>query len=50
MNITPICLTVRVVDGIEDNDHTFQFNMEQSEAKTNVAGKVSENCMINEKL
>lgn len=28
------------MDGIEDNGHTFQFNVEQSETKTNVTGKV----------
>lgn len=32
----------RVVDGIEDNGDAFQFNVEQREAMTNVAGKVSE--------
>uniref|UniRef100_A0A8D3A3B7 Voltage-gated inwardly rectifying potassium channel KCNH3 n=1 Tax=Scophthalmus maximus TaxID=52904 RepID=A0A8D3A3B7_SCOMX len=30
----------RVVDGIEDNGRTFQFNVEQSEAKTIATGKV----------
>ncbi|XP_076738914.1 potassium voltage-gated channel subfamily H member 4a [Maylandia zebra] len=38
--ISPLNLSPRVVDGIEDNDHTFQFNMEQSEAKTNVADRL----------
>lgn len=28
------------MDGIEDNGQTFQFNIEQSQARTNVAGKV----------
>lgn len=28
------------MDGIEDNAQTFQFNVEQSQARTNVAGEV----------
>lgn len=27
------------MDGIEDNGHAFQFNVEQSETQTNVIGK-----------
>uniref|UniRef100_UPI003AAF9361 potassium voltage-gated channel subfamily H member 4a n=1 Tax=Centroberyx gerrardi TaxID=166262 RepID=UPI003AAF9361 len=33
--VSPLDLSPRVVDGIEDNGHAFQFNVEQSEAKTN---------------
>ncbi|AWP19228.1 putative potassium voltage-gated channel subfamily H member 4 [Scophthalmus maximus] len=32
--VSPLNLSPRVVDGIEDNGRTFQFNVEQSEAKT----------------
>lgn len=39
-DLTLICVSSRVVDGIEDNSHAFQFNVEQSETKTNVTGKV----------
>ncbi|KAI3359550.1 hypothetical protein L3Q82_013947 [Scortum barcoo] len=35
--VSPLNLSPRVVDGIEDNGHTFHFNVEQSETKTNVA-------------
>ncbi|KAM4598219.1 potassium voltage-gated channel subfamily H member 4a [Polymixia lowei] len=33
--VSPLDLSPRVVDGIEDNGHAFHFNVEQSEAKTN---------------
>jgi len=36
-----MCVSARVVDGIEDDGHTFQFNVEQSETKSNVTGKDS---------
>ncbi|KAL0992777.1 hypothetical protein UPYG_G00098250 [Umbra pygmaea] len=32
--VSPLDLSPRVVDGIEDNEHTFHFNVEQVEAKT----------------
>uniref|UniRef100_A0A6Q2X558 Voltage-gated delayed rectifier potassium channel KCNH4 n=1 Tax=Esox lucius TaxID=8010 RepID=A0A6Q2X558_ESOLU len=32
--VSPLDLSPRVVDGIEDNKHTFHFNVEQGEAKT----------------
>uniref|UniRef100_A0A667Y3G4 Voltage-gated delayed rectifier potassium channel KCNH4 n=1 Tax=Myripristis murdjan TaxID=586833 RepID=A0A667Y3G4_9TELE len=32
--VSPLDLSPRVVDGIEDNGHAFQFNVEPSEAKT----------------
>lgn len=38
------------MDGIEDNGHTFQFNVEQREAKTNVTGKVSASSIIDKNL
>ncbi|KAK5884631.1 hypothetical protein CesoFtcFv8_018432 [Champsocephalus esox] len=34
--VSPPSLSPRVVDGIEDNGHTFQFNVEQRETKTNI--------------
>ncbi|XP_070704334.1 potassium voltage-gated channel subfamily H member 4a [Pempheris klunzingeri] len=33
---SPLDLSPRVVDGIEDNSHAFQFNVEQTETQTNV--------------
>ena len=42
-----LCLC-RVVDGIEDNSLAFQFNVEQSEAKINLTGKVSAQWMKSE--
>ncbi|XP_062294498.1 potassium voltage-gated channel subfamily H member 4a [Scomber scombrus] len=46
--VSPLSLSPRVVDGIEDNGHTFQFNVEQSEAKTNVTDRlqVSANLLL----
>ncbi|XP_035510745.1 potassium voltage-gated channel subfamily H member 4a [Morone saxatilis] len=46
--VSPLNLSPRVVDGIEDNGHAFQFNVEQSETKTNVADrfKVSANLLL----
>uniref|UniRef100_A0A3Q3ISH0 Voltage-gated delayed rectifier potassium channel KCNH4 n=1 Tax=Monopterus albus TaxID=43700 RepID=A0A3Q3ISH0_MONAL len=38
--ISPVSLSPRVVDGIEDNGDAFQFNVEQSEAMTNVADQL----------
>nr|XP_046272540.1 potassium voltage-gated channel subfamily H member 4a [Scatophagus argus] len=37
--VSPLNLSPRVVDGIEDNGHAFQFNVEQSEAGTNVTDR-----------
>ncbi|KAK5855944.1 hypothetical protein PBY51_007573 [Eleginops maclovinus] len=34
--LSPPSLSPRVVDGIEDNGHAFQFNVEHRETKTNV--------------
>ncbi|CAG5898029.1 unnamed protein product [Menidia menidia] len=34
--VSPLTLSPRVVDGIEDNGHTFQFNVEQCERRTNI--------------
>lgn len=42
-NIIIFCLC-RVVDGIEDNGHTFQFNVERSDTKP--SGKVSKKWML----
>ncbi|XP_039975754.1 potassium voltage-gated channel subfamily H member 4a [Xiphias gladius] len=46
--VSPLNLSPRVVDGIEDNGHTFQFNVDQSEAKTNVTDQlqVSTNLLL----
>uniref|UniRef100_A0A673BKS1 Voltage-gated delayed rectifier potassium channel KCNH4 n=1 Tax=Sphaeramia orbicularis TaxID=375764 RepID=A0A673BKS1_9TELE len=41
--VSPLNLSPRVVDGIEDNGHRFQFNVEQSEAKTNAADQIQVN-------
>ncbi|XP_037834446.1 potassium voltage-gated channel subfamily H member 4a isoform X2 [Kryptolebias marmoratus] len=34
--VSPLNLSPRVVDGIEDNGQTFQYNVEQTETKTNM--------------
>uniref|UniRef100_A0A8C5FYH1 Voltage-gated delayed rectifier potassium channel KCNH4 n=1 Tax=Gouania willdenowi TaxID=441366 RepID=A0A8C5FYH1_GOUWI len=34
--VSPLNLSPRVVDGIEDNGHTFQFNVEKNETKKDV--------------
>ncbi|XP_074552127.1 potassium voltage-gated channel subfamily H member 4a [Halichoeres trimaculatus] len=46
--VSPLNLSPRVVDGIEDNSHSFQFNVEHCEAKTNVADRfqVSANLLL----
>ncbi|XP_023279760.1 potassium voltage-gated channel subfamily H member 8-like, partial [Seriola lalandi dorsalis] len=46
--VSPLNLSPRVVDGIEDNGHTFQFNVEQSEAETTVTEQlqVSANLLL----
>ncbi|KAM7387365.1 hypothetical protein PAMA_009810 [Pampus argenteus] len=46
--VSPLNLSPRVVDGIEDNGHAFQFNVEQSDAKTNVTDQlqVSANLLL----
>nr|XP_015831382.2 potassium voltage-gated channel subfamily H member 4a [Nothobranchius furzeri] len=36
---SPLNLSPRVVDGIEDNSHTFQYNVEQGEIKTDIQGQ-----------
>lgn len=33
------CLSCRVVDGIEDNEHAFHFNVEHSEPSPNTEVK-----------
>ncbi|MEQ2267103.1 Potassium voltage-gated channel subfamily H member 4, partial [Xenotaenia resolanae] len=35
--VSPLNLSPRIVDGIEDNSHTFQFNIEQDKTRTNVS-------------
>ncbi|KAM3598541.1 uncharacterized protein V6R79_019215 [Siganus canaliculatus] len=37
--VSPLNLSPRVVDGIEDNGHAFQFNVEQCETKANVTDR-----------
>ncbi|XP_041858378.1 potassium voltage-gated channel subfamily H member 4a [Melanotaenia boesemani] len=46
--VSPLNLSPRVVDGIEDDGHTFHFNLEQSEAKTHVPdqSKVNANLLL----
>ncbi|XP_075941609.1 potassium voltage-gated channel subfamily H member 4a [Anarhichas minor] len=46
--VSPLDLSPRVVDGIEDNGRTFQFNVEQSETKSNVTDRfqVSANLLL----
>ncbi|KAM4531902.1 potassium voltage-gated channel subfamily H member 4a [Odontesthes bonariensis] len=46
--VSPLSLSPRVVDGIEDNGHTFQFNVEQCETKTNAPDQlqVSANLLL----
>ncbi|XP_060945833.1 potassium voltage-gated channel subfamily H member 4a [Limanda limanda] len=46
--VSPLDLSPRVVDGIEDNSLAFQFNVEQSEAKTNLTERlqVSANLLL----
>uniref|UniRef100_A0A3B4ZLA3 Voltage-gated delayed rectifier potassium channel KCNH4 n=1 Tax=Stegastes partitus TaxID=144197 RepID=A0A3B4ZLA3_9TELE len=41
--VSPLNLSPRVVDGIEDNSDTFQFNVEQSETKTNATDRLQVN-------
>nr|XP_033499887.1 potassium voltage-gated channel subfamily H member 4a [Epinephelus lanceolatus] len=46
--VSPLSLSPRVVDGIEDNGRSFQFNVEQRETKTNVTERfqVSANLLL----
>nr|XP_040046807.1 potassium voltage-gated channel subfamily H member 8-like [Gasterosteus aculeatus aculeatus] len=46
--VSPLDLSPRVVDGIEDNGHSFQFNVENSETKANVTDRfhVSANLLL----
>ncbi|XP_026180204.1 potassium voltage-gated channel subfamily H member 4a [Mastacembelus armatus] len=44
--ISPLNLSPRVVDGIEDNGDAFQFNVEQREAMTNVADHLQLNANL----
>ncbi|XP_041673458.1 potassium voltage-gated channel subfamily H member 4a [Cheilinus undulatus] len=46
--VSPLNLSPRVVDGIEDNGHTFQFNVEQQDTKTNATDRfqMSANLLI----
>ncbi|XP_022064734.1 potassium voltage-gated channel subfamily H member 4a [Acanthochromis polyacanthus] len=44
--VSPLTLSPRVVDGIEDNSDTFQFNVEQSETKTNVTDRLQVNANL----
>lgn len=37
------------MDGIEDDGHAFQFNVEQRETKTNVTGTLSGGCTMDNK-
>ncbi|KAM8845947.1 potassium voltage-gated channel subfamily H member 4a isoform 2-T2 [Spinachia spinachia] len=46
--VSPLDLSPRVVDGIEDNGHSFQFNVENSETKASVTDRfhVSANLLL----
>ncbi|KAM9780371.1 potassium voltage-gated channel subfamily H member 4a [Neosynchiropus ocellatus] len=46
--VSPLSLSPRVVDGIEDNGRSFHFNVEQSETKVNAAEhlQVSANLLL----
>ncbi|XP_069565197.1 potassium voltage-gated channel subfamily H member 4a [Brachyistius frenatus] len=44
--VSPLNLSPRVVDGIEDNSHTFQFNVEQRETKTNATDRLRVNANL----
>ncbi|XP_056262325.1 potassium voltage-gated channel subfamily H member 4a [Pseudoliparis swirei] len=44
--VSPLDLSPRVVDGIEDDGHTFQFNVEQSETKSNVTDRFHVNAKL----
>ncbi|KAM4534523.1 potassium voltage-gated channel subfamily H member 4a [Fundulus diaphanus] len=44
--VSPLNLSPRVVDGIEDNSHTFQFNIEQGDAKANVSDEFQVNANL----
>ncbi|CAN9505479.1 unnamed protein product [Ophioblennius macclurei] len=41
--VSPLNLSPRVVDGIEDNSPTFHFNVEHSETKTNITDRLQVN-------
>ncbi|MED6235038.1 hypothetical protein ATANTOWER_013520 [Ataeniobius toweri] len=41
--VSPLNLSPRIVDGIEDNSHTFQFNIEQDKTRTNVSDELQVN-------
>lgn len=45
-----IYIPARVVDGIEDNSQTFQFNVEQSHVRTNAAGNVQDDWGLQREL
>ncbi|KAM4717022.1 potassium voltage-gated channel subfamily H member 4a [Anableps anableps] len=44
--VSPLNLSPRVVDGIEDNTHTFQFNIEQDKTKTNMSDELQMNANL----
>ncbi|TNN52777.1 Potassium voltage-gated channel subfamily H member 4 [Liparis tanakae] len=44
--VSPLDLSPRVVDGIEDDGQTFQFNVEQSETKSNVTDRFHVNAKL----
>ncbi|TWW70227.1 potassium voltage-gated channel subfamily H member 4a isoform X2 [Takifugu flavidus] len=44
--VSPLDLSPRVVDGIEDNGHTFQFNVERSDTKPSDQFQVSSKMLV----
>ncbi|XP_028816869.1 potassium voltage-gated channel subfamily H member 4-like isoform X3 [Denticeps clupeoides] len=46
----PPDLSPRVVDGIEDNQHIFHFNMEHNETKTSAGGTAQDSARVNATL
>uniref|UniRef100_A0A672HJC1 Voltage-gated delayed rectifier potassium channel KCNH4 n=1 Tax=Salarias fasciatus TaxID=181472 RepID=A0A672HJC1_SALFA len=44
--VSPLNLSPRVVDGIEDNSPTFHFNVEHSETKTNISDRLQVNANL----
>ncbi|XP_027897200.1 potassium voltage-gated channel subfamily H member 4a isoform X1 [Xiphophorus couchianus] len=44
--VSPLNLSPRVVDGIEDNSHTFQFNIEQDKTRISMSDKLQMNANL----
>ncbi|XP_014834574.1 PREDICTED: potassium voltage-gated channel subfamily H member 4-like [Poecilia mexicana] len=44
--VSPLNLSPRVVDGIEDNSHTFQFNIEQDKTRISMSDELQMNANL----